>query len=363
MKNITIFFKKLSCIKTVTYGFTMIIAFILPHSLANANQQDQEKITLATQAHVIKLISAKLTQEYVFHEKANKIVLQLNQLQSSGHFNNFISSSEFSSELTKQLQVLSQDKHLQVEFTPEAMPLELSAEMQNVRKAEELAMWRAHNFGFEKIERLPFNIGYLQLTAFGPVKEVAPLLASAMNLLANTDSLIIDLRGNFGGEEQTVSMLASYFFEERTHLLDMFKRKNNVIEQHWSHEYVEGARYDSAKNVYILIDKDTFSAAEDFSYTMKHLSTATLIGEQTGGAANSGDFVQLTPHFSMFLPSGRGVNPMTQTNWEGTGVKPDIHVAADQALNVAQKTILEKILAKETHEGRKKRLNARISSL
>lgn len=363
MKNLFAIFKKISCKKTVAYGFAIMTALNAPHALAIENQQDQERLTPSKQGKIVQLITSKLTQEYVFPEKAKEIALKLNQLQSSGHFNKFISSSEFSSELTKQLQTLSQDKHIQVEFNPEPLPLKQTEEMIKSREAEELAMWRAHNFGFEKIERLPFNIGYLQLTAFGPTKEVGPLLASAMNLLANTDSLIIDLRGNFGGEEQTVSLLASYFLEKRTHLLNMFKRKNNVIDQHWSHEYVEGVRYNSAKNVYLLIDKDTFSAAEDFSYTMKHLTSATLIGEQTGGAANSGDFVQLTPYFSMFLPSGRGVNPVTQTNWEGTGVTPDIHVTSEQALNIAQKVILEKILAKETHEGRKKRLNTRISAL
>ena len=176
-------------------------------------------------------------------------------------------------------------------------------------------MWRAHNFGIEKVERLRFNIGYFKLSAFGPVTEVGPLLASAMNLLNNMDSLIIDLRGNFGGNEQTVQLLASYLLNKRTHLLNMYKRVGDSTEQRWSSDYVAGKRFTQEKDVYILIDRDSFSAAEDFSYTMKNLKRATLIGENTGGAAHSGDSVRLNNHFSLFLPTGRAISPITNTNW------------------------------------------------
>jgi C-terminal processing protease CtpA/Prc len=143
----------------------------------------------------------------------------------------------------------------------------------------------------------------------------------------------------------------------------MYRRAGDITEQHWSSDYVEGKRFAQEKEVYILIDGDSFSAAEDFSYTMKNLKRATLIGETTGGAAHSGDSVRLSNHFNLFLPTGRPISPITNTNWEGTGVNPDVPVAAENALNKAQKIILEKLISNEKDPRRIARINARIAEL
>lgn len=47
-----------------------------------------------------------------------------------------------------------------------------------------------------------------------------------------------------------------------------------------------------------------------------------------------------------FVPSGRAINPITKTNWEGTGVKPDVEVKADDALKTAHLMALKKSLEK-----------------
>jgi hypothetical protein len=351
MKNLVL---RCICGAAILFSFTV---------LAKPNESSSVDIDNTTKNNVLKLISTQLLTGYVFPEKAKEVVRKLDELSQSKYFEQFQNGSAFAKALNQQLQQLSQDKHLQVEFSDYAVPTEPSPEEVNKRQEHELAMWRAHNFGFEKIERLPFNIGYFHLSAFGPTSDVGSLLASTMNLLANTDHLIIDLRGNFGGEEQTVSLLASYFLENRTLLLNSYKRQEDKTEQHWSHDYVQGPRYSTDKDVFILIDSETFSAAEDFSYTMKHLKRATLIGETTGGAAHSGDFVQLTPHFSLFLPSGRAISPITKDNWEGKGVFPNISVDARDALNEAQKVILNKLLATEESNARQVRIERRIASL
>jgi hypothetical protein len=68
---------------------------------------------------------------------------------------------------------------------------------------------------------------------------------------------------------------------------------------------------------------------------MQALKLATIVGETTGGGANPGGGAPLTPDFGMFMPSGRGENPTTGTNWEGVGVKPDVATSAADALKVA----------------------------
>jgi len=312
---------------------------------------------------VITSIINELDQGYVFPIKAVRAGQKLRSRQQQNDYQSINDGKEFAITLTKHLQQATGDKHLQVEFSNEIIPLSTDTKAQKAREAFEMEMWRTHNFGIEKIERIKFNIGYLKLSAFGPVKEVGPLLASAMNLLNNTDSLIIDLRGNFGGNEQTVQLLASYLLNQRTHLLDMVKRKGNRTDQRWSSDYVEGQRFGEEKDVYILIDKNSFSAAEDFSYTMKNLNRATLIGENSAGAANSGDMVRLDEHFNLFLPTARGISPITQTNWEGTGVTPDIKVPGEDALKKTQKLILTKLMASEQDPQRIERIKIRIAEL
>ncbi|WP_448547241.1 S41 family peptidase [Thalassotalea fusca] len=339
------------------------IVFGLSINCTNVAANESGQIDKAFNSHnVVRAIADKLAQEYVFPEKGKQLSEQLLKHVEIEKFNSVTQGDEFARLLTEKLQELSQDKHLQVEYNAHPVPAD-DPNAEADKGAFELEMWQAQNFGFEKIERLPFNIGYFKLSAFGPTEHVGKLLASTMTLLSNSDALIIDLCGNFGGEEQTVQLLLSYFFEQPTHTLTMITPKENMAVQHWTTTYVEGPRYNENKEVIILVDKNTVSAAEDFSYAMKHFKRATIVGEQTGGAANSGDFVAITDHFSMFLPTARGVSPVTQTNWEKTGVTPDVKSTSDEALNEAQMQYLTNLLAKEASERRKQRISARLSSL
>lgn len=222
---------------------------------------------------------------------------------------------------------------------------------------------KARNFGVERVERLPFNIGYLDLHGFLPAKAAADTIGAAMTVLTNTDTLIIDLRKNGGGDPATVAMLASYFLDERTHLTDFYYRTGDRTEQMWSSDAVNGARYGQKKDVYILTSKDSFSAAEDFSYVMKNLKRATLVGETTGGGAHPGDVARLSDHFAIFVPNGRVISPITKTDWEGVGVTPDLASTAEDAFKTAQLAILKKIASTEKNPGRLERLNARMAAV
>ncbi len=242
---------------------------------------------------------------------------------------------------------------------PQQSDRKLSAEQQ----AEELAGMKSQNFGVERIERLPFNIGYLALQGFAPAKASADTIGAAMTVLTNTDTLIIDLRKNGGGDPATVAMLASYFLDERTHLNDIYYRSGDHTEQMWSSDFVTGARYGQKKELYILTSAHTFSAAEDFTYAMKNIKRATIIGETTGGGAHPGDVARLSDHFAVFVPNGRSISPVTKTDWEGTGVTPDVASSAADAMKTAQLAILKKIAAIEKNPGRLARLNGRMAAV
>jgi C-terminal processing protease CtpA/Prc len=201
------------------------------------------------------------------------------------------------------------------------------------------------NAGLVKVERLAGNVGYLRLDAFAPPEEAGPRIAAAMSLLADTGALIIDLRSNGGGWPLTVSLLISYLLpaEREEHLHDIYSRLDGT-HQYWTSIEVSGKRY-LGKPVYVLTSTRTFSAAEGFAYDVQALRRATIVGEVTGGGAHPSLVEKLDTHFLLIVPESRVINTVTRTDWEGTGVKPDVSAPADRALDAAHLVALDRVKA------------------
>ena len=249
---------------------------------------------------------------------------------------------QFAFQLTQQLQAVSHDKHLRVMFSPSRLPdsrpdAPSAEEAANMRKSLERM-----NCGFEKVEHLPENIGYLKFNMFGNPADCGPTAVAAMNLLANVDAIIFDLRENGGGDPAMVAFLSTYLFDSPVHLNDIWTRETNSTQQFWTQVSVPGKRL-PAVPAFVLTSNRTFSGAEDFSYNLKNLKRATLIGETTGGGAHPTRGERIDDRFTIFVPFARSISPITQTNWEGTGVEPDVKVAAAEALTTAQKLASEAI--------------------
>jgi hypothetical protein len=157
--------------------------------------------------------------------------------------------------------------------------------------------------------------------------------------------------------------VSSYLFDEPTHLNDIHWRDGNRIEQFWTTQQVSGTRYGQHKLVYVLTSKRTFSAAEQFSYELKNLKRATIIGETTGGGAHANTLRRLNSHFAVSVPNGRAISPITKTDWEGVGVVPNVNVPAQNALNVAQAMALSKLIQLEKNKLRKDKLRKRLDEI
>lgn len=209
-------------------------------------------------------------------------------------------------------------------------------------------MHERFNFGFNKIERLEGNVGYLDLGSFANLEEERQTASTYLDALANFDAIIVDLRNNGGGNTPMVAYIASYFFGRNpVHITDMYWRDENRKVELWSIENLPGRRSPS-QDLYLLVGPSTFSAAEDFCYSLQQLKRATLVGERTGGGAHMGRGLQrLSPLFTAFIPTGESLNPVTKTNWENVGVRPDIKVPAEKALAEAHLLTLRKLLERE----------------
>ncbi|GAB1596729.1 S41 family peptidase [Lysobacter claricitrinus] len=321
-------------------------------------------IDAASRGQVISAVVAQLQRAYVFPGTAKVMVADLRAREKRGDFSGVDSANDFADALTKAMRDASHDAHIEVRYSADAVPdMSAKPDASQAPDGDELARQRRLNFGFSGVERLKGNLGYLDVHQFGRPAGAAPRIAAAMAFLAQTDALIIDLRKCGGGDPETVMAFAGYLYDKPTHLNDVYWRDENRLEARWTPATVPGPRYGQRRDVYLLTSSDTFSGCEDLAYAMKNNHRAVLIGETTGGGAHAGAPQRLTDHFMMFVPTGRPINPITHGDWEGVGVKPDVAIDADDALDTAQIAALTVLAGNERDAEWKRKLEERIGEL
>ena len=300
-------------------------------------------VDAAARSAAIEQLIARLDAGYVVPAGAQAAIARVREAQRSGAYDRIGSAKAFATQLTADLQAASHDKHLAVFVDPEPAGAQ---KMQGSPKAAPPPRDR-FNYGFYKVERLLGNVGYLEIRSFANLDEARQTAAAYLNALANFDAIVLDLRQNGGGNTPMAAFVASYFSSTPVHFTDMYWRDQRRTIEVWTQKNVPGRR-STRQDVFILVGPSTFSAAEDFSYAMQQLKRATLVGETTGGGAHMGRGLQrLSPLFTAFIPTGQSVNPITKTNWENTGVTPDVSVPASRALIEAHLAALRRLLERE----------------
>ena len=302
------------------------------------------EVNRAVRVEVIDTLIAKLNAHYVFPDKAKQVEVVLRKHQREGKYDRVTDGQQLAKQLFDDIDGVIHDKHLFIDASARPVPPDdamppppqTRAEWEKQVPPAVLERILASNLGVEKVDRLSPNIGYLEISSFGPVFLVSDKFAAAMNKLADTDGLIIDLRNNGGGGEDSVALLISYFVDGRTRLNDVWERATGITTQYWTQDKLGGKRYGSKKPVLILAGPDTKSAAESFAYQMQALKRAKVIGERTWGGANASRPYRLSEHFAVFIPSKRPISSITHTNWEGTGVTPDVAAKVNDALAAAK---------------------------
>jgi retinol-binding protein 3 len=298
----------------------------------------------STRATLIDNLLQKLHDHYIFPDVAQQMDAAIRAKAGSGAYDQLATWENLCERLTEDLLAVSHDKHLRLFYHAESV-LEDEPEQPTPEQLDEFRdAMRLLNFGFARVERLPGNVGYLDLRGFFPASLGGDAAVAAMNLLAHTGALIIDLRQNGGGDPEMIALITSYLFDQMTNLNNMYWRDGDRTQQFWTLPYVPGQRYGAGKPVYVLTSSHTFSGAEEFAYNLKNLKRATIIGEVTGGGAHPVGGFAITPHVGAHIPVGRAINPISGTNWEGTGVVPDIAVPEADALRTAQILALRYVL-------------------
>ncbi|MCK4233951.1 S41 family peptidase [candidate division WOR-3 bacterium] len=346
---------------------------------------------------VIERVSELVIENYIYPDKGKEIADKIKQQYKEGKYSNITDTREFQEVLTTDLVEISKDAHLVLRpksKVGKAGPMKVviqekpskGAESEKVVKTIEgegkakttkgpeesilkslPGFGKYYNYGFEKVERLSGNIGYLDLRVFDdPRNEDAKATAEgAMALLANSDAIILDLRKNKGGTGAMANLIESYFFsDEPVHLLTNTTRYmgETFTQEDWTLKEINGKRLPEI-DLYLLISNMTGSAAEHFVFALKGQNRATLVGETTGGAGHNVGFFPVLDLYDLTIPIGRGYNPITGEGWQETGIEPHIKVSAENALETAHKQALKNLYKKVTDERRKQKIKWILETL
>ncbi len=295
---------------------------------------DDVKLDGAERHRVIDGAITNLTKYYVDPDVAQKMADALRAHENNGDDNAATDGMTFADLLTRQMRDVSHDGNVLMVYSNVTTSVNPPAPT-----AEDVARYRKqmeqNNCTFEKVRILPHNVGYLKFNEFPDAAICRASVTAAMASLNHADAIIFDLRDNRGGYSNTVALIATYLFDRPTHLNDFYNRGENSTEQSWTLPPVTGNRL-ADKPVFVLTSSSTFSAAEGFSYDLKMLKRATLVGETTSGRGHMGMGHRIDDHFTIRVPGVRVINPISKTNWEGTGVEPDVKVKAADALKTAE---------------------------
>lgn len=318
---------------------------------------EQKKQTINS---ALEIINTKYVSSTIIPELNREIV----QNYSKGKYDTISTGMEFAFQLTQDLQKISKDQHLKILFNTNEKIFDQGDKKQDLSGDQKMKnLMVENNYSIKTKDILKGNIGYLNIPVFGPLRECADTIVAAINYVKNTNALIIDLRECRGSlDENTIPFIFSYFFKEPIHIDNFYIRETNKTKQFWTYGYVPGSLY-LDKPIYVLTSGKTFSGGEAFAYNLQQLKRGIIIGEVTRGGANPSELQKINSNFSITVPYATSINPISMTNWENVGVKPDVEVKSILGLYEATFLALNKIISITKDQLTKNSLELALSEL
>ncbi len=303
-----------------------------------ASPSDAE-IDQHTRNDVLDHLARELESGYVFQDTAKKLADMVRSKRKSKAYRSLTSAPAFARALTDDLYTVAHDKHLRVGYSFSPLPpLHPGPPPQEV-----IDQMRKQNGAIPKVEILDGNVGYIRVNGVPFVGAARSAIAAAFAFLHNTDALIIDNRGDGGGDPSTVALYISYLSEGAPYVVNRFRWRAGDRTQEFKTTDLGELTYGAHKPVYVVDSPFTFSGGEELAYDLQAQKRAVIVGEVSGGGANPGGPIALGHQFLVNMPGGRPINPITQTNWEGVGIKPDVPVPASNALSKAHALSIERL--------------------
>ncbi len=331
-------------------------------NLFHITLSSQQFMTKEAVTETVHQMSELLEKNYVFPEKAAAMKKMLQQNLAQGSYFE-LTLEEFATKVNKDLQGISPDKHMRVDVFPEKP-------VTDNRSPQTLGGKKPQKINpFKKIEFLPGNVAWVVLDNFPKPDLCDEYVISTMNCISSAKAVIFDLRNNGGGSPLLVQLILSYLLEPKTHYNSVFNRIKNTISEYRTYQINTGFESEGGIGsdnkesklngkinsteltkapVYVLTAKRTFSAAEEFAYDIQSIKRGKIVGNSTGGGAHQMNGFGVYGRIGMLIPYTKPINPFTGTDWEGTGVKPDIEVNVNEALKTAHVDALKTLQQMET---------------
>ncbi|WBB57572.1 S41 family peptidase [Verrucosispora sp. WMMD573] len=291
----------------------------------------------------IEVLCGQLKDHYFNSDVAEQVSALLRRRLVDGSYADLPRDEDFAAAVTGDMQRVNGDKHLYLAYTTKKLAPAEDPVIHDGPRDPRAAGLDGH--GFHEVQRLPGNVWYLDVRRFWHPDLSGPAAVAVMNLVADADALIVDLRLCTGGEPEMVALVCGYLFDEPTQLNTLTFPAEGRTVQFWSSAYVPGPRFGGQKPIFVLIGSSTFSAAEAISYDLQQYRRATLIGQRTAGGANFHFPMRVADHLFSAVPSGYPLHPVSGANWEGVGVEPDITVPEEDAVAEAKRRSLEHVLS------------------
>lgn len=346
-----------------------IISILILFNFCSITGYSQEKVVEFNTKEINSIVDSiviALKKSYVLKEKAEDINKALISNQKAGKYNSFKEPNRLAKELLNDINSIYYDGHFKIQFLPHLrgnLNLKQTPEDKNIDRVTEIQFLKDNNFMLKRIEILPGNIGYFRFDEFtAHTEEAIPIMNAAFKFLSNTKALIIDLRNNGGGNSNTVNQFQNYLFDKKTLITNTISRTfNHAIPTFTDTTKTNGLHLKMP--VYILISTFTASGAEMFSYNLQSLNRAKIVGDKTRGIVHLTNSFYLGNGFLMNIPFAYSVNPYTNIDIEGIGIKPDLEVKSEKALEKILEIIYTEDLKSAKNEKEKRIIQWSINKL
>jgi C-terminal processing protease CtpA/Prc len=344
---------------------TLLISLIPVLFTSEVWAQKTSGLAEVVKQQLLDSLGKVLNRNYVYPDTAVVMISSILQKHRNQGYNDINEARQFANQVTKDVKTVFNDNHLSVRFDPDLEKRIRAFEATRQKDQSDFVKEKAQNFFFRKAEILKGNIGYVVFTNFADTNALSrKTVHAAFQFIANTDALILDLRNNFGGRGTMAKEITAYFFDKP----QLTGRSFNRIHNKWTEDWVGGQPAITrdvylTMPIYILTSERTFSAAEGLAYNLKHLKNAVIVGDTTRGGAHSTRSFALGNGFVGFIPFSRGGHIVTKTDWEGTGVIPNVPIKEERSLFKAQELILKNKLAVASDTTEKLKLQWLVNDL
>lgn len=308
-------------------NLVFIIIITLGHVLS------AQELNRNTIEKIIKQIPQIIETNYVDQKKGKQIAIKFKSEINSGKYYTIKHRDSLANRLSRDLKTISQDGHMYVLHLSQKYH---SSETEGNWLDEEYAREINQNFGFTEVQILENNIGYVKIVSFMHPKRSMHTAIATMKFVENTTNLILDLRDNGGGYPGISEYIINHYFDGPPTLLTKIYYSDPLRspDTKYTSDLVHG-NLRIGKPLYILINQGTGSAAEYCAYTLQAFGKAIIVGENSHGSAHNNNYFSLSTDFKLSVSTAMPINEKTNSNWERTGVVPDVQVLSNNAKDKA----------------------------